>query len=334
VILVPAGISGVACGKTILVGEHAVVHGYPAIALPLRAQSLSVTFGDVLERGVGASAARDAWRNVWTLSMSGRLVQLPESERDRLTHSLELGLSLVAGEAGGKLSLDEFLPQRIEIESHLPLGAGMGGSAALSAALLRALAQAFKKNWSEQELAHHANTLDGFFHGRASGLDAATVVSNGIIKFRKDSGIQSLQNARSFWIFLVDTRERTPTRDMVERVGQLRSERKEFVDEQFVRLGECAARVEDCLTTGQLLELGEWLNAAHGALRNLRVSTEKLDSCVSALRQAGALGAKLTGGGGGGLALGVFASRPSASVTEVFAPFPHYLTFVPGDENS
>lgn len=332
--MAPVGTSGEACGKAILVGEHSVVHGYPALALPLRSQSLVIRFGDLLEQPASPSAAREAWRNAWTLSMSGTFVHLPESERDRLTHSLELGLRVVLGCEGQEAMLEKFHPQRIDIDSHLPLGAGMGGSAALSAALLRALSRAFGKEWTLQELAMHANSLDGYFHGRASGLDASTVVSSGIIKFRKDLGVQTIKNARSFWLLLVDTRERTPTRDMVSRVDRLRSESKEWVETQFVRLGECASRAEECLAQGHLLELGEWLNAAHVSLQNLGVSTDKLDSCVRLLRESGAVGAKLTGGGGGGLALGVFAARPPASISDMFAGLPFYLTFVPEDENS
>jgi mevalonate kinase len=326
---------GRACGKVILIGEHAAVDGLPAVALPLRAQTLTVRFGEkiISEERNGESGA-ELWPQAWTLFMSDTHVQLPPEERVRLTQSLDLGLRILLEQEAAEDLLNKYVPQRIEIFSQLPLGAGMGGSAALSAALLRALAVALGQSRTSAEIALFANRLDGFFHGRASGLDAATVVADGIITFMKDKGAQAVRNARGFWLLLVDTRERTPTRTMVHRVAQLRACHPDIVDSNFSLIGDLSARVIQNLESGDLLGLGENLNAAHTALQALQVSTPKLDACVTELRKSGALGAKLTGGGGGGLALGIFASAPPVPFSSAWKEYPHYLTFVPADENS
>lgn len=333
-ILAVPGIYGQACGKAILIGEHAAVAGFAAIALPLKAQKLTLQFGDPLESSDQVHEHIDSWKQVWSLFIGDTLVQLPSEERTRLTKSLELGLKLLAPNDPAGSNLASFSPQKIEIHSELPLGAGMGGSAALSAALLRALSQALGIEKTSLEIASLANELDGMFHGRASGLDAATVVSDGIIRFKRGEGAQRIANKKPFWLLLVDTQERTPTRTMVQRVAELREKDSQRVEHHFSLIGLLSEGVRQNLQLGQLSELGQNLNKAHESLQALGVSTDKLDSCGHGLRQAGALGAKLTGGGGGGLALGLFASQPKVPISMDWGDAPHYLTFVPADESS
>lgn len=332
--LVPAGCCGQASGKAILIGEHAAVDGHMAIALPLRDQSLTIQFGEGLD-GWEHKTSLDDWDKAWSLVLRQTSVSLPSEERSRLTQSLQLALKILSSEMGGYLDLRDFRPQRVDIISELPLGAGMGGSAALSAALIRALLKS-RSNHSvhTDKVAFYANELDGIFHGRASGLDAAAVVSESIISFTKSSGARPIPNKIGFWMVLVDTQERTPTREMVERVAQLRSHEPTVVENCMMRLGELSEMVRQHLAGGELLLLGERLNQAHELLRTLRVSTTALDDCVASLLHAGALGAKLTGGGGGGLALGVFASRPTLPLSGRWSDARCYLTFVPANENS
>ncbi len=333
-ILAVPGIYGQACGKAILIGEHAAVAGFAAIALPLKAQKLTLQFGEPLESINDGHENIEGWKQAWSLFIGDAGVPLPSEERTRLTKSLELGLKLLAPNDVVRSNLASFDPQKIEIHSQLPLGAGMGGSAALSAAMLRALSQALGIEKTSLEIASFANELDGVFHGRASGLDAATVVSDGIIRFKRGEGAQRIANKKPFWLLLVDTQERTPTRTMVQRVAELREKDSQRVEHHFSLIGLLSERARQNLQLGQLSELGENLNTAHESLQALGVSTNKLDSCVVGLRQAGALGAKLTGGGGGGLALGLFASQPKIPISTEWGDAPHYLTFVPADESS
>ncbi|NBO38986.1 mevalonate kinase [bacterium] len=326
-ILASPGTSGRACGKAILIGEHSAVDGHPALALPLHSQSLEIFFGEKLNSGKGYQG----WLNAWVLMMGETCVQLPTPERERLSASLQLAVQLICG---NEFSLEQFEPQTIQIHSQLPLGAGMGGSAALSAALLRAVAAARGVEKNSSEIASLANHLDGVFHGRASGLDAATVVAEGVIRFQKGYGAVPVRNQTPFWLLLVDTHERTPTRLMVEQVAQLRKADPPRVEASFIKLASLASLGEQALACGQLLELGKCLNQAHKALQNLGVSTKRLDACVEDLRTAGAFGAKLTGGGGGGLALALFASQPPVPFSAAWSDALHFLTFVPASESA
>ncbi len=325
--LVPPNTVGTACGKAILIGEHAAVDGHPALALPLKDQNLQIVFGETLSH----AESNKTWNQCWSLSINDQVQALPENERERLTRSLERGLQLLTRST---ISINEFAPQHIVIRSRLPLGAGMGGSAALSAALLRGLANALGQNLSAHEIALQANELDGFFHGRASGLDAATVVADSVIRFQKNVGARSVFNQRGFWILLVDTGERTPTREMVERVAALRVHEPHRVEQNFSTLAALAGECEKALNEGQLDRLGRLLNEAHECLRSIEVSTELLDCCVQDMRIAGACGAKLTGGGGGGLALGIFENQPTLPLNVRWSNAPHFLTFVPADKRT
>lgn len=333
-ILAAPGVSGQACGKAILIGEHAAVAGYPAIALPLRSQTLKVTFYEplALSSNMNLQSERE-WIQAWNLVQGQTQVELLKDERERLTKSLGLGLQLLSPGNSSESLLTMYQPQRIEICSEIPLGAGMGGSAALSAALLDAISRALNQQRTPAQIGALANELDSFFHGRASGLDAATVVSQGIIAFQRDRGAEHVFNKNGFWLLLIDTGERTPTRVMVESVAQLRERDCALVDSQFHRIGELSQLVRQNLQRGDLLAMGQNLNDGHDALKSLGVSTESLDVCVEAMLAAGALGAKLTGGGGGGLALAVFESRPVLPFSKAWADAPHYLTFVPSTEN-
>jgi mevalonate kinase len=328
--LATPAVVGVAFGKAILIGEHAAVEGHMAIALPLREQSLTIRFGESLEE---SAEQLSGWDKAWSLTMSRTPVPLPTEERRRLTQTLQLAAELISRELAHPLSLELFRPQRIEIISELPLGAGMGGSAALSAALVRALVNSQKKTLPTERIAFLANELDAVFHGRASGLDAAAVVSESLLSFTKSEGPKPIRNKTGFWVLLIDTIERTPTREMVQRVAQLRTIKPALVDQLMKQLGQLSCQARHHLECGELLRLGEDLNQAHAALADLGVSTPSLDACVEAMRDAGALGAKLTGGGGGGLALGIFASRPEIHRFAAWSDSRHYLTFVGPSEN-
>lgn len=326
--LAPSQKFGESCGKVILIGEHAAVAGHPAIALPMKSQWLRVRFC-----APEFSSARKLleWSSCWSLVMENRVITLSENEKVRLTRTLELALKMLTQES---LNLSTFAPQPIEIESCLPLGAGMGGSAALSAALVRAVAHALEIELSRAQISKFANELDGIFHGRASGLDAATVVSDSIIRFQKGMEIAPVRNKTGFWLLLIDTGDRTPTRHMVERVASLRAREPEMVERCFLSLADLARACENSLRGGDIPMLGTCLNQAHAYLRELCVSTRALDDCVTHLRDAGAVGAKLTGGGGGGLALGLFAHKPQVPFHKSWEFASHFLTFVPADKNS
>jgi mevalonate kinase len=176
--------------------------------------------------------------------------------------------------------------------------------------------------------------LDHIFHGTASGIDTATSFSGGLVKAQSAGPgaprhFEPLANARPFYIALVDTGERSQTAAMVESLAQRKRQQPVFVGEKIGRLGELAAASTTDLREGRLAELGSHLNEAHEHLSDLGMSTPDLDRVVLNLRELGALGAKLTGSGGGGFALGLFRDYPQWVESYLPAKGAVYVSEVP-----
>jgi mevalonate kinase len=305
-------------GKTILIGEHAAVYGFPALAIPLQDIRVTVTLSHQRfenERG---------WEDAWSFEGPGALGAIDSATRNRLLLCLERGVQCAYG-----CSLAEFSPQPLSVCSEIPLGAGMGGSAALSVALLRALVRAAgREEPCEAEFLRVANTMDSAFHGTASGLDVAAVSAHGPILFQRGQEIIPLCVAREFWLMLVDSGSRSPTIDMVEKVRAFKVESPRAVEHELRILGNLTESARMAVAEGDLGALGAAMNKAHDSLSFLKVSTSLLDKLVENLRANGAVGAKLTGAGGGGLVVGVFEQRPDDAIIQSFSGFRCFLTKV------
>ena len=289
--------------KAILMGEHAVVYGYPAIAAPLPSIGLFLTYDP--------SLLAETWETAW--SMEGEDL-MSESIRVSLTRAFQKALELCQG------SLSLFKPVSLRIKSQIPLGGGLGGSAALSVCFIRLASRLTGyKVYDEGQL---ANELDSFFHsGKASGLDTAAVSSQNFIYFRRNKPALPIKIKKSFWFVLIDSGERAQTADMVNQIALLKQKSPEFVEEHFMALGDFTEKARIALEKGHLKKLGGYLNQAHFHLSQLNLSTIKVDSIVNQLRELKALGVKLTGGGGGGLVLSLFSKKPSKNVLKALKEF-------------
>lgn len=283
-------------GKIILIGEHSVVYGHHALATPLTDVRLKLTT---------FPEQRSSWHSAWQICVRGKAIILTDYFAQLLTQSLELAMNAV-----GK-NLTHFEPQSLFIESDIPLGGGMGGSAAVSASLVKLCAKIFNKSLSLQQEIESANQIDSLFHfGRASGLDVTTILANQCIAFQKDRPIQTIKNPSSFFIALVDSCERSETRTMVEKVSRAKETYPEQTEKILQNLGMLAFDSITHLTQGHIEAFTQNLNLAQSLLNDLGVSTPTLNQLCDELRAHGALCAKLTGAGGGGLVLGIFDKNP------------------------
>lgn len=270
-------------GKVILLGEHAVVYGYPAIA--------------------GAVDLRVAARVI-------------PADADSLMVPA-WGLSVDAGDDGPvgralralvEASCDSGEHWRIVATSTLPARAGLGSSAALSVAVARALATAHGEHPEVAEIESRAAAGERCFHDRPSGIDVAVAARGGLGTFDTGSGLVSLA-AAPVTIVVGLTGETRQTRDQVNRVAAARERDPESTDARLARLGELATRGAEALAGGDTGALGGFFDEAQRVLAELGVSSPGIDEMVSAAAAAGAIGAKLTGAGGGGA---VIALAPGA----------------------
>jgi mevalonate kinase len=258
-------------GKVILLGEHAVVYGVPAIAAGI-------------ERGVSASA-RPAESSSLRIGERYALAG-DESELGRAFGALlaELGASQLA----------------VEASLELPPGSGLGASAALGVAIARAVLTASGLAPDSARVQAAASAWEGVYHGNPSGIDAAAAAHDGCLWYDKLSGPRPIALARDLVLAIGLAGPPASTKLMVEGVARLRERRPEVVNKALEGIRALVANAKLCLEAGDLPGLGSLMNYNQMLLSGLFVSTEGIERCCALARDAGALGAKLTGAGGGG----------------------------------
>jgi len=283
---------GEAPGKILLLGEHAVVYGHPAIAIPLRSVraraeaeftrngGVEVVAPDLGERGSSPGRASERL---------GPLIRLAESVLDFF------------GEPRRGM--------RVEIRSTIPIGRGMGSGAAVAVALVRSVCGALGRHLDADQVAELALEAERSFHGTPSGVDNTVVARDEPIYYVKGKPVRSIVVGPSVFRFVVaDTGLASPTREVVEQVRAGRERDRARFDSFFWELGSMASVAREVIRSGSPEELGLCMNRAHEALRALGVSCPELDRLVSAALESGAAGAKLSGGGRGGAVVALLGS--------------------------
>ena len=271
-----------AFGKAILLGEHAVVYGRAALAAPI---PLAVE-ARVLDGRDGVQLLIPRW------GVEQRVP--PADERPQ-------GVAGVLATLLGDLQLGG-RAMTIEVFPHLPRAMGLGGSAALAVAVLRALDAHYALGLTEAELNAHAFQCEKAAHGGASGVDNTVAVYGAPLLYRNDGEPSFERVAVSLpapMVVGVSGKESltAATVAQVRAAWQRDTGRYEALFDQIEGLTLTAA---DALRDGALGELGELMNLCHGYLNALQLSTPELEELVHLARSNGAAGAKLTGGGGGG----------------------------------
>lgn len=263
-------------GKIILIGEHSVVYGYSAIALPLL--------------GIEASC---------------RI----QPARQAITFDFEDSLSTAVFAA--LRSLDQ-LEAKIayEIDSQVPQKRGMGSSAAVSIAAIRAVYAYFEEFLSSEKLELLVHQAEKIAHSNPSGLDAKTCLSDTPIKFRRETGFEQLEVALGAYLVIADSGIQGHTREAVDKVAQF----EELNRPHLATLGRLAEQMEAAIKVQDSCEVGRFMNLAHQELRAIGVSLTFVDELVDQAIAAGALGAKMSGGGLGGCIIALAANLEDASV--------------------
>jgi mevalonate kinase len=202
------------------------------------------------------------------------------------------------GRSGGALSV------RAALE--IPSGAGLGSSAALGVAVTRAMARALGLAYSDERVLAESLAWERVFHGNPSGVDSAMAVGSGLsVYVRTPSGpaLTRLRAARPLPLVISDSGESCSTKRMVERVAAQLAAEPQRVRAIFDDIAGLVATAQAAVQQGDFERLGALFDLNQAQLSALGLSTPKLDALCQLARGAGALGAKLTGGGGGGCAI-------------------------------
>ncbi|MFL5249434.1 MAG: mevalonate kinase [Myxococcales bacterium] len=277
-------------GKVLLLGEHAVVYGHAALAAGLG-------------RGVRIEVTEAAETTIAIGSPKG-IPPRPEL----------LGAELL--EAASEMAARIGAPPRFRavIETELPLGAGLGSSAAVGVALARGLSELACRHCPEDRATELALGFERHFHGAPSGVDPAISARGGVILFRRGEPprVARVRPRAPVFLCVALTGIARGTRSTVMPLSERRAARPSLYDPMLAFLGDLAQGGALALERGDLDDLGVRFDAAHGVLCALGVSCPELDDLVRLLRKASALGAKLTGAGGGGAAIGLARDREHA----------------------
>lgn len=272
-------------GKIILFGEHAVVYGQPAIAIPV----------------FKVSATARVIPNLDAIPGEVR-VQAPEILLDSaLSDMAEDHPIAIAAQLSIKTAAVQQLPSfTLQINSTIPMSAGMGSSAAISVAIIRALTDFFGASLSPDQVSALAFEVEKIQHGTPSGVDNNVIAHQKPVFFIRDKPIEHLNIEKNTHWVIADSGEKTPTRETVSDVRKLYDTDPESYHQHFNKIGEITKKARESLITGKIVQLGELLNENQHLLEQLNVSSPVLENLITAAKDAGAVGAKLSGGGRGG----------------------------------
>jgi mevalonate kinase len=264
-----------------------VAYGAPAIAAGI-------------ERGARARAATAAAGRASSLTLAGRACAAqPEGEDD-----LDRAFAALLAEAAPRVTVE------VEAESDLPAGGGLGSSAALGVAIARAVLGLRGRPATSARVLSAAGAWERVFHGNPSGIDTAAAAGGGCFLFSRGRGAAPLAPRDGLRLCVGWSGASSSTREMVEGVGRLFARKPELKERSVAGIAALVENAALAIQVGDLAALGRLMDLNQMLLAGLFVSTEAIEWMCALAREAGALGAKLTGAGGGG---SVIALVPPAS---------------------
>ncbi len=289
-------------GKIILLGEHAVVYGRPAIAAPVWQVRATATVAN----GAPGSGCRILLPDVHE---AFALADAPSTQP--LAHVARLALA----QAGAPANPD----WTITLHSDIPIAGGLGSGAALSTALVRALFAHAGVEASPVEVSALVYESERHYHGTPSGIDNTVIAWGMPIWFVRGSEPQPFAPGAPFTLLIADSGIPAPTRETVGDVRRAWQRDPAHLDALFDAIAALANAARTAIETGDAATLGALFDANQALLETLGVSSAPLERLVAAARAAGALGAKLSGGGRGGNVIALVQPSAAPVVTKALA---------------
>ncbi|HQC64570.1 MAG TPA: mevalonate kinase, partial [Anaerolineaceae bacterium] len=191
----------------------------------------------------------------------------------------------------------------LRIRSDIPLGAGFGSSAALSVGIMRALSAFLGHPLDEKDLVSLACQSDQFIHGRLSGIDTTVIALEQAIYYQRGKDIEAIKPLNSLHFVVADSGVYTPTAQSVAYLAERYERDNQATKDKLLAIEEQVINAKQAMRVGDLQMLGDAMNANQTLLYDLGLSCPELDALVDVARDAGVLGAKLSGGGQGGAML-------------------------------
>lgn len=280
---------GSASGKIILMGEHSVVYGEPAIAFPFQATRTTAVLEPSFEN------------ELYSEYYEGPLTAVPAHLKNicQLTEKLQSDLNCGA--------------TALTIDSTIPGERGMGSSAAVAVAITRSYFDYMERTLTDEQLLHYVNFSEKIAHGNPSGIDAAATSGQEPILFTKGHPFEAFDLNINAFLIVADTGVKGRTRETVKEVAHRFELAPKLTGGIIKNLGFLTKAARQAIIDDEAPLLGQLMNEAQTQLAELGVSDQKLDQLITTARQQGALGAKLTGGGRGGCLIALASDHQTAT---------------------
>jgi mevalonate kinase len=294
-------ISATAPGKVILFGEHAVVYGFPAIAVPVtqvRAKAI------VLANPLGKTGQVEI--DAPDINLHSLLSELPSD------HPFAVLFSNLLDRMGVKA-----MPAcQVRISSSIPVAAGLGSGAAVSVALGRALSSFLGHPLSNDQISELAYQVEKKYHGTPSGIDNTVITFSQPVYYVRGQPFERLTLAQPFTLVIADSGIQSQTSNVVADVRQGWQSHPQPYEKMFDSIGQISRLARGLINEGLVQELGPLMITNHQVLKELGVSCPELDRLVEAAVNSGALGAKLSGAGRGGNMIALVNPQDADHVSE------------------
>lgn len=272
-------------GKVILSGEHSVVYGHPCLVTAISLRSLASV--EVIPEGIIEIISDKLGSQIFNT------VEGPSDEGQGLAPIASVARSALEG-ADAKNGL------RIRIESEIPLGAGLGSSASVLVAVASACSNALSLKLTPGDIAELASVGERRAHLKPSGVDVNIALRGGAILFRRGGPLERAEYPKGMKLVLGSSGSPRRTADMVKRVADLAESSRDLFSLSMRAISGITTRMSAALAESDMASVGSLMLLNHLALSLLGVSSESLDKLVNSAISGNALGAKLTGAGGGG----------------------------------
>lgn len=269
-------------GKIILFGEHAVVYGRPALAVPVTQVHADVDVSDSPRAGI--------WIDAPDVNLHAELNTLPSDHPIASVIHNFLFISRVSA----------FPYLQIKITSTIPVASGLGSGAAVTVALTRALSSHLNHSMTDEEVNAFTYEIEKLHHGTPSGIDNTVITYAKPVYFVKGHAIEIFKVGKPFRIVIGDTGISAPTKESVADVRRLWRNDMSRWESVFDKIAEISFTARRAIEQGRWEMLGELMTENHQLLQKMTVSSPELDRLVETACEAGALGAKMSGGGRGG----------------------------------
>jgi len=305
-------------GKIILFGEHAVVYGRPALAVPVTQVQATAT--------VSATSRTGIWIEAPEIGLASELSRLAPD------HPLAAVIKGVFSALPPSVSPPIFKENgggsggaTIHVTSTIPVASGLGSGAAVSVAIIRALSAFLGQPLPDERVSTLAYEVEKLHHGTPSGIDNTVVTYAKPVYFVKPPSppgrgargeVEILRVGAPFTIVIGDTGLFAPTKESVSDVRTLWEADQPRWEKVFDEVEEIVQKARRVIETGDIPALGPLMDKNHKLLQEMTVSCPELDRLVEAARRSGALGAKLSGSGRGGNMIALVNARNAPALAE------------------